>query len=372
MANVLVNASYLTEIADAIRSKTGGTDTYTPAEMADAIEDLSVGGITPTGTLSISANGTYDVTEYASAEVAVPTEGSSSTLTTKTITANGTYSASDDSADGYSSVTVNVESSGEYSTDDILNRIAPAGSIELTREVYAYEFYKNTALTGVTGSVTKVGAYGFQLCTALESFESSASYVTTSDYMFGGCTSLTTVDATLKGTSSAIFDGCTSLTSINQSNITSVGRYFARNCTSLTTVTLSGCTAAGNDGCFSGCTALTSCTLSTSYSGVIKTSMFENCSSLPFMDCGSATTINARAFYGCTALTKLVLRRSSAICSLANVNAFTGTPFASGGTGGTIYVPSALISTYQTASNWSTLYGYGTVTFVAIEGSDYE
>jgi len=37
--------------------------------------------------------------------------GSSSTLITKTITANGTYDAEDDSADGYSSVTVNVPSS---------------------------------------------------------------------------------------------------------------------------------------------------------------------------------------------------------------------------------------------------------------------
>ena len=34
------------------------------------------------------------------------------TLTTKSITANGTYSASSDNADGYSSVTVNVPSSG--------------------------------------------------------------------------------------------------------------------------------------------------------------------------------------------------------------------------------------------------------------------
>ena len=40
---------------------------------------------------------------------------SSATLITKTITANGTYSASDDSADGYSSVTVNVPSSAASS-----------------------------------------------------------------------------------------------------------------------------------------------------------------------------------------------------------------------------------------------------------------
>lgn len=61
------------------------------------------------GTKSISANGTgIDVTEYASVDVAVPTP--SPTLITKSITANGTYNASSDSADGYSSVTVSVPS----------------------------------------------------------------------------------------------------------------------------------------------------------------------------------------------------------------------------------------------------------------------
>lgn len=41
--------------------------------------------------------------------------GGSATLITKSITANGTYAASDDSADGYSEVTVNVPSSGASS-----------------------------------------------------------------------------------------------------------------------------------------------------------------------------------------------------------------------------------------------------------------
>jgi len=41
--------------------------------------------------------------------------GGSATLITKTITANGTYSAEDDDADGYSSVTVNVPSSAASS-----------------------------------------------------------------------------------------------------------------------------------------------------------------------------------------------------------------------------------------------------------------
>ena len=74
----------LTDIADAIRSKTGKTASMTPAEMVDEIESISGGG--------------------------------SSTLITKTITENGTYSAEDDSADGYSSVTVNVPTGGGASS----------------------------------------------------------------------------------------------------------------------------------------------------------------------------------------------------------------------------------------------------------------
>lgn len=76
MSNVLVNEEYLSGIANAIRAKNGSSDTYTPGQMASAIGDISGGG--------------------------------SATLITKTVTANGTYSAEDDSADGYSSVTVSL------------------------------------------------------------------------------------------------------------------------------------------------------------------------------------------------------------------------------------------------------------------------
>ena len=60
-------------------------------------------------------NGNQVTVKIEKLELTGSSGGGSSTLITKTITANGTYSASDDSADGYSSVTVNVPSSAASS-----------------------------------------------------------------------------------------------------------------------------------------------------------------------------------------------------------------------------------------------------------------
>lgn len=59
-------------IATAITDKgvqTAATDSF--ADMATNIGLISGGGITPTGTINISTNGVYDVTQYASADVSV-------------------------------------------------------------------------------------------------------------------------------------------------------------------------------------------------------------------------------------------------------------------------------------------------------------
>ena len=62
--------------------------------------------------------------------------------------------------------------------------------------------------------------------------------------------------------------------------------------------------------------------------------------------------------YRSLSLNKIILRNSNAVVTLNNVGDLGATPFASNGTGGTLYVPSALISSYQTATNWSTILGY--------------
>ena len=109
MAKVLITEGHLADIADAIRAKLESEDTYTPGEMAGAIMEIETGYPEPTGSVSITENGTYDVKDVASAVVAVPT--SEPVLQSKTAVRNGTVTP-DAGYDGLSSVVVNVPSTG--------------------------------------------------------------------------------------------------------------------------------------------------------------------------------------------------------------------------------------------------------------------
>lgn len=89
--------------------------------------------------------------------------------------------------------------------------------------------------------------------------------------------------------------------------------------------------------------------------------------------------IGSQTFQGDTHFALLLLRKTT-VCPLTNINAFEITPFDSGGSGGTIYIPKVLYDhlgdgsdlDYKAATNWSTLDGYGTITWAQIEGSIYE
>ena len=140
-------------------------------------------------------------------------------------------------------------------------------------------------------------------------------------------------------------------------NVTSIGQSGVRNCSQLTEVHL----------------PILSTTHSTGYS-------FYGNAKLVLVDYGVADTIRGNQFNASTALNTLILRKDDSLVSLANTNAFNGTCFKSGGSGGTIYIPAFLYNhlgdgggyDYQSASNWSTVYGYGTITWTKIEGSVYE
>lgn len=146
-------------------------------------------------------------------------------------------------------------------------------------------------------------------------------------------------------------------------------------CSHLETIHIPSCTAIGPN-VFRGIAARTLVLPSVTATG---NSSFFLCTKLSVIDFASRP--NARpalaglsTFQYCSALETLVLR-SDIAWQLWDTASFTGTPFASGNGGGTIYVPSALIGSYRADEKWSTILGYGNGAqnqILPIEGSIYE
>ena len=149
MPKVALTEQYLEDIADAIRAKNESETLYKPPEMASAILALPAGGgIIPTGTISITTNGTHNVYNYASANVQV-----SSTINNQDKTVNPSTSQQSITADsgytGLGTVTVNAMPSGTAGTPTATKGTVSNHSVSVTPSV--------TNTTGyITGS-TKTG-----------------------------------------------------------------------------------------------------------------------------------------------------------------------------------------------------------------------
>lgn len=174
------------------------------------------------------------------------------------------------------------------------------------------------------------------------------------------------------------FYGFTGITGLTANSVNGIGTNAFRGMTGLTYLAANSAISLIGADQIRGCTNLV--TLSLGKLGTLQGSDdIRDCTSLTTVDFGTVSSILSRTFYGDSALNALVLRRTS-ITALNNVNAFDGTPFASGGAGGTIYIPKTLYDhlgdgtdyDYKAATNWSTIDGYGTITWAKIEGSQYE
>lgn len=232
---------------------------------------------------------------------------------------------------------VDVSGGGGYTIDDFIERsnvtgdIVYSGSVtEFPRGAFAQTNITSFSSSVITGSNAGDGGggYEFYMCKNLKSVSLPNFANATnnqSGFMFAGCTELENVYLP-KFTRSAgnPFQSCKKLKMLVLPSVNyTLGNYFANQCTLLETVDL-GPNISGN-----------------------------LCGGNGFSD---------------TALSTLILRRTADIVTLGNQNNFTNSPLASNGTGGDIYVPNALLSTYQSATNWSAL----NATWHAIEGSIYE
>ena len=101
--------------------------------------------------------------------------------------------------------------------------------------------------------------------------------------------------------------------------------------------------------------------------GVVSCSVGTSNLNMKICDFGSPSSISSNIMSKSTQLKIFILRNNSKITDLSSSAAFSDTPFTNQ-VGGIIYCPSALIKTYQSATNWSNL----NVEWKALEGSEFE
>lgn len=168
------------------------------------------------------------------------------------------------------------------------------------------------------------------------------------------------------------FNGRTGITKITATNLTQIASHYFRGCTSVEEIDC-GTKPFGNPSqyVFRGDSSLKG--FAYKYTGNSTTSIaietFYQCAALKYFDGAISAISQTNVFNGCTVLETLVLRRTAGVTSLANTNSFDNTPFAANGTGGTLYVPNSLISSYQAASNWSTILGRANNSIKSIEST---
>lgn len=167
------------------------------------------------------------------------------------------------------------------------------------------------------------------------------------------------------------FAGCSGLTSISLPELKTAAANAFINCTNVTSVHLPKLQKITENYTFSNMKKLVTIALPSIAYG-LGNFAFSGCTLLSAADFGAGVGTMGGQSFANTALQTLVIRKNGVSGLPNNLNTFNGTPFASGGTGGTLYVPQAAISAYQADTNWSTILGYANNQILPIEGSIYE
>ena len=138
--------------------------------------------------------------------------------------------------------------------------------------------------------------------------------------------------------------GITSLATINLPNATSIGTYAFYGCSGITSLNVPKVTSLGTYA-FYGCSKLTS--VNFPVSTTVPSTCFYQCTALAKADFGVAKSVAGNAFAYCSKLKTLILRYADAVVTL-NSTSFSGFTFS-----GYVYVPKALLESYESNSNWT-------------------
>ena len=345
-------------------------------KIGDSTDDDCVASVTGTAETGGGVDASYKaVIQRDNAEVALPDD----------LTKVGNYAFYDGRNLRISSLPSGITTIGSYAfgLTAITVTSLPDGITSIG--TYAFHGCSNLALTSLPSGLTTIPTSCFQNCTRL-ALTSLPSGVTTIDSnAFDGCTGLTisALPSGVQTINTSAFANCyaITLTSLPDS-VTTIGASAFARCVGMTSISCNGAITTLSNNAFTGNSShpmqlahVSFPNMAVSSLGYVfgSTTPANACQLLEDADVGNTAAIAANAFANCYKLQTLILRKTGSICTLANISAFTSTPMRGyNSLSGTIYVPSALISTYQTATNWSTIYGEGHVTFAAIEGSEYE
>ena len=261
-----------------------------------------------------------------------------------------------------------------------LRNINPTITIPSTVKTIEESAFRNLGIKSITipNSVTSIGDSAFYGCTGLTSITIPDGVTSIGSQAFYGCTGLTsvTIGNSVTSIGYGAFYGCTGLTSITIPNsVTSIGDSAFYGCTGLTSITIPDSVTSIGNFAFSGCTGLTSVTIGNSVTS-IGNCAFYGCTGLTSITIpDSVTSIGGQAFYGCTGLTsvtimgkpyfnnycfqntskveQLVMKDTTGVPTLYSTYCFSGSTLYNSSSTAKIYVPSNLLASYQTATNWS-------------------
>ena len=176
--------------------------------------------------------------------------------------------------------------------------------------------------------------------------DNSASFV--ANYAFYNNSYIQTVNLSYATTVRiSAFYGCTSLSQVSLPMCSSIGANAFYYCISLSQVSLPMCSYISNNA-FQYCSSLSQVSLPMcSYIGG---NAFEDCRSLSQVSLAICSYIGGYAFRNCSSLSIITIGYSS-VCSLNSSNAFSNAQITS--STGSIYVPTSLVDSYKSATNWS-------------------